>query len=60
MNLHHLSLYFSGLGGVEFILCGTNNWSLIIMGTIILDFCIFFSGKGRDLPKGTQMDQDLL
>lgn len=25
MNLHHLSLYFSGLGGVEFMLCGMNN-----------------------------------
>lgn len=24
VKLYHLSLYFSGLGGVEFILCGTN------------------------------------
>lgn len=47
MNLHHLSLYFSGLGGVEFMLCGTNNLVINrIMGTIMLLYYLYSEDVG--------------
>lgn len=38
MNLYHLSLCFSGLGGVSLYFVTPKIWSLTIMGTIILDY----------------------
>lgn len=53
-NLHHLSLYFSGFGGVGLYFVAPNIRSLTIMGIITLEY----QGpeKGRDL---TQPNQDL-